>query len=248
MPTFIRTSRGETSQIPGQQRDPILVAGRGAGHGCRRHQVGTTPTSRSRLRVFFHTSSRIFPTAPSPYAVTGAVFSRARAACREARASRRCAAGNVYGDVKYCIKAGADVILTNTFGGSRYKLEKVGLADRLAEVNRAGAELSKRAASQAALVFASVTPRGGRPARLGVVALLALASWAGEDEVVSLDVDWEALGLGAGREGVEADGVPPGAALRVFAPAVEGLQPESEVDLSGVTVPAGMGLFVRSLP
>ncbi|MBN1346329.1 MAG: homocysteine S-methyltransferase family protein [Phycisphaerae bacterium] len=58
------------------------------------------------------------------------------------------------------VTAGADVILTNTFGGSRYKLEKVGLADRLAEVNRAGAELSKQAAGEAALVFASVGPTG----------------------------------------------------------------------------------------
>jgi hypothetical protein len=75
-------------------------------------------------------------------------------------------------------------------------------------------------------------------------ALIALASWAGEDEVVRLDVDWEALGFGGSREGGEAVGVPPGTALRVFSPAVEGLQPESEVDLTAVTVPAGMGLFI----
>jgi len=44
------------------------------------------------------------------------------------------------------VAAGSDIILTNTFGGSRLKLEKSGLGDRTAEVNRIGAEISKRAA------------------------------------------------------------------------------------------------------
>jgi hypothetical protein len=81
--------------------------------------------------------------------------------------------------------------------------------------------------------------------------LIALASWSGEDEVVRLDVDWEGLGFGAGSEpgespgpGAEFGGVPPGTALRTFAPAVEGIQAESEVDLYAVSVPAGMGLFI----
>jgi 5-methyltetrahydrofolate--homocysteine methyltransferase len=50
--------------------------------------------------------------------------------------------------------------LTNTFGGSRVKLEKSGLADRVAELNQAGARISKQAAGNAALVFASVGPTG----------------------------------------------------------------------------------------
>jgi len=58
------------------------------------------------------------------------------------------------------VEAGADVILTNTFGGSRLKLARAGLADRAAELNRAGAALSRRAAGAGALVFASIGPTG----------------------------------------------------------------------------------------
>jgi len=66
------------------------------------------------------------------------------------------------------VEAGADIILTNTFGGSRWKLEKSGLADRTAELNRLGVEISKRAAGDAALVFASVGPTGEFMAPLGL--------------------------------------------------------------------------------
>lgn len=58
------------------------------------------------------------------------------------------------------VAAGSRIIITNTFGGTRFTLERHGLADRVAEVNRTGAELSKRAAGGQALVFASVGPSG----------------------------------------------------------------------------------------
>ena len=67
------------------------------------------------------------------------------------------------------VEAGADIILTNTFGGSRLKLEKVQLESRLAETNRRGAELSKQAAGGRALVFASVGPTGEFMAPLGTI-------------------------------------------------------------------------------
>ena len=70
--------------------------------------------------------------------------------------------------------------------------------------------------------------------------LIALASWAEEDEVVSLSADWEALGFGADPRGTSGTGT----AARAYAPAVEGLQEETEVDLSAVRIPAGQGLFV----
>ena len=49
------------------------------------------------------------------------------------------------------VKAGADIILTNTFGGSPLKLSKAGLEHRMAEMNRLGAEISKEAAGQKCL-------------------------------------------------------------------------------------------------
>jgi len=65
------------------------------------------------------------------------------------------------------VDAGADIILTNTFGGSRLKLAGRGLADRAAELNRLGAEISRRAAGRHATVFASVGPTGDFLAPLG---------------------------------------------------------------------------------
>ncbi len=66
------------------------------------------------------------------------------------------------------VEAGSDIILTNSFGGCRLKLEKVGLADRLPELNRLAAEISKRAAGARALVFASIGPTGELMAPLGL--------------------------------------------------------------------------------
>ena len=48
-------------------------------------------------------------------------------------------------------EAGADVIETNTFGANQVKLAGFGLADRLAEINRAGVRLARQAAGPAAM-------------------------------------------------------------------------------------------------
>ena len=66
------------------------------------------------------------------------------------------------------VEAGADIILTNTFGGTRWKLEKAGLGERTAELNRLGAALSRREAEGRAWVFASVGPTGEFVAPLGL--------------------------------------------------------------------------------
>ncbi|MBN1421521.1 MAG: homocysteine S-methyltransferase family protein [Planctomycetes bacterium] len=58
------------------------------------------------------------------------------------------------------VDAGADIILSNSFGGTNIKLERAGLGDRVAEVNRAAARLSREAAGDRTLVFASVGPTG----------------------------------------------------------------------------------------
>ena len=61
---------------------------------------------------------------------------------------------------KAYVDAGSQIILTNTFGASRLRLEESGAADDTVEINRAGVELSRRAAADQALVFASMGASG----------------------------------------------------------------------------------------
>ncbi len=61
------------------------------------------------------------------------------------------------------IEAGAQIILTNTFGANPYKLAVHGLADKLAEINRAGVDLARRivaASFKDVLVAGDVGPLG----------------------------------------------------------------------------------------
>lgn len=58
------------------------------------------------------------------------------------------------------VDAGSRIILTNTFGASRIMLERHGLSEKAAAINRAGAELSRNAASDKAFVFGSIGPSG----------------------------------------------------------------------------------------
>ena len=58
------------------------------------------------------------------------------------------------------IQAGADIILTNSFGGSPLKLAGYGFAERAEELNFAAASVSRKAADDRVLVFASVGPTG----------------------------------------------------------------------------------------
>ena len=57
-------------------------------------------------------------------------------------------------------KAGADIIETNSFGGSPVKLALRGLASRAREINQRAAELAKTAAGENVLVAGSVGPLG----------------------------------------------------------------------------------------
>ncbi len=58
------------------------------------------------------------------------------------------------------VEAGSQVILTNTFSANRITLARQGLAGKVAELNRAGVAISRRAADGRAKVFASVGPTG----------------------------------------------------------------------------------------
>jgi 5-methyltetrahydrofolate--homocysteine methyltransferase len=58
------------------------------------------------------------------------------------------------------VEAGADMIESNSFGGSRFKLEHFGLAERVAELNEAAARISREAAGDSRWVIASIGPTG----------------------------------------------------------------------------------------
>jgi homocysteine S-methyltransferase len=63
------------------------------------------------------------------------------------------------------VKAGAEIIETNTFGASRLKLAQQGLDDRLAEINIAAAQLARRAADSGhheVFVAGAISPLGVR--------------------------------------------------------------------------------------
>jgi len=58
------------------------------------------------------------------------------------------------------IKAGADMVETNSFGGSIFKLSHYGLEQKVTEINRLAAELSRKAAGREKFVLGSIGPTG----------------------------------------------------------------------------------------
>ncbi len=78
-------------------------------------------------------------------------------------------------------EAGADIVYTNTFGGTRIRLEREGLGTHVREINRAGAEIARSVATEFAsrLVFGDVGPTGALLAPLGPLSYeAAVAAYA----------------------------------------------------------------------
>jgi len=57
-------------------------------------------------------------------------------------------------------KSGCNLFTTNTFGGSSYALEHHGLVERMAELNRAGAQNARQIAGDSAWVLGNIGPFG----------------------------------------------------------------------------------------
>src|SRR5215203_4488413 len=62
------------------------------------------------------------------------------------------------------VEAGAEVVETDTFQGSRLKLEEWGLAEHTLEINRRAAEIARKAVGEDRFVAGSIGPTGFLPA------------------------------------------------------------------------------------
>ena len=67
---------------------------------------------------------------------------------------------NVLSIAQSYVDAGSDMIETNSFGGNKFKLDHFGLSDRVYEINKAAAEISKQAAGENVYVLGSIGPTG----------------------------------------------------------------------------------------
>jgi methionine synthase I (cobalamin-dependent)/5,10-methylenetetrahydrofolate reductase len=65
------------------------------------------------------------------------------------------------------VRAGAEIVETNTFGANRARLATFGLADKLAAINQAGVRLAREAAADTAFVAGAMGPLGIRIEPLG---------------------------------------------------------------------------------
>ncbi len=68
------------------------------------------------------------------------------------------------------VEAGADYLLTNTFGANPVALGRHGLAEQTEDLNRAAVGIARRAAGGRALVFGDVGPTGGLLEPFGALA------------------------------------------------------------------------------
>jgi homocysteine S-methyltransferase len=67
------------------------------------------------------------------------------------------------------IRAGAELIETNTFGANRIKLQKYGLEDRVKEINIRGVEIARSVAKDRCWVAGSMGPTGKRMKPIGML-------------------------------------------------------------------------------
>lgn len=91
--------------------------------------------------------------------------------------------------------AGSDIVLTNTFGSNRIKLNKSGMGDLTDELNRRGAALSRESVTDDCLVFASVGSTGEFVAPLGTISEKELIETFEEQVrgLISADIDGIAI-------------------------------------------------------
>jgi 5-methyltetrahydrofolate--homocysteine methyltransferase len=113
------------------------------------------------------------------------------------------------------VAAGSQVILTNTFGGNRFRLAEGSAADKIKAINEAGARISREAAGDRAFVFASIGPSGK----------MLMAGDVTEDELIEAFIEQAAALATGGAQGlvVETMSDPAEAAIAIRAAKTTGL-------------------------
>lgn len=131
------------------------------------------------------------------------------------------------------VKAGAEVVETNSFGANRFKLSQFGLEREVGAINRAAARVAREAAGEQALVAGAIGPLGVRLEPYGPTSLEE-ARAAFEEQVEALrdgGVDCLILETFADLDEVTQAIL----AARAVAPALP-LIAQMTVDVEGVTV------------
>src|SRR5512134_2088816 len=85
------------------------------------------------------------------------------------------------------VRAGADVVETNTFGANRIKLGSFGLADRVHTINVQGARIARHAAREQAWVAGAIGPLGIRIEPWGRIGVDEAEVWFGEQAKALLE-------------------------------------------------------------
>lgn len=108
------------------------------------------------------------------------------------------------------VEAGAEVILTNSFGANAPRLAAWGAAGRAAALNRAAAEIAREAAGLAVIVAGSMGPTGGgvEAETVAVFEAQARALMAGGADFVWLETFGDAAEFRAAAEGAARAGAP----------------------------------------
>ena len=84
------------------------------------------------------------------------------------------------------IRAGSQLIETNTFGANRFKLQKYGAAEQVIEINRLGAKIARKAAGHEVYVAGSIGPTGVKlPLDSGEISLAELQE-AFSEQIIGL--------------------------------------------------------------
>jgi homocysteine S-methyltransferase len=167
------------------------------------------------------------------------------------------------------IRAGAEIVETNTFGANRKRLQAFGFADKVRAINQAGVRIAREAARDLAFVAGTVGPLGARLAPLGQISAdearaifreqIAALVEAGVDLVLLetfRDLDELSQAVCAAREAgggelivgallsVEDDGrLENGASAAVFTKALDAMQ----VDIVGLNCSSGPRVMLETI-